>query len=48
MISKNGNISLNAVVEKLKRLGLSLDGKLIAYYSFDAEMYINCGSDPLH
>ncbi|CAK77025.1 unnamed protein product (macronuclear) [Paramecium tetraurelia] len=47
MIQPNG-INIFKLTHKLKELGIQLEGRTIAYYSYDCEMYINCGMDPVH
>ncbi|CAD8084338.1 unnamed protein product [Paramecium primaurelia] len=47
MQQANG-INIFKLTSKLKELGIQLEGRTISYYSFDCEMYINCGLDPVH
>ncbi|CAD8166748.1 unnamed protein product [Paramecium octaurelia] len=47
MIEPNG-INIFKLTQRLKELGISLEGRTISYYSYDCEMYINCGMDPVH
>ncbi|CAD8098768.1 unnamed protein product [Paramecium sonneborni] len=47
MQQANG-INIFKLTSKLKELGIQLEGRTISYYSFDCDMYINCGLDPVH
>ncbi|CAD8099390.1 unnamed protein product [Paramecium sonneborni] len=47
MQQANG-INIFKLTSKLKEMGIQLEGRTICYYSFDCDMYINCGLDPVH
>lgn len=47
MKQQNG-YNIFKLTSKLKELGIPLEGRTISYFSFDCEMYINCGMDPVH
>ncbi|CAD8068185.1 unnamed protein product [Paramecium primaurelia] len=47
-IQQPNGINIFKLTSKLKEFGIQLEGRTISYYSFDCEMYINCGLDPVH
>ena len=46
-LTTNLDLNINELINFLKSLGYPLSRKLISYYYFDAEMYVQCGLDPL-
>ncbi|CAD8086504.1 unnamed protein product [Paramecium sonneborni] len=47
-IIQSNVVNVLKLTNKIKELGIQLDGRTISYYSYDCEMYINCGIDPVH
>jgi hypothetical protein len=48
MTTRNGDIIFSELIQHLKRYGFNLDGRFVSYYSEDADMFINCGIEPIH
>lgn len=46
-MTKDNEVLLSNLVESLKMMGFSLEGSMIFYYDFQADLYVYCGNDPL-
>lgn len=46
-MTKDNELLISDLIEKLKDLGFSLQGSMIFYYDFMAKLFVYCGNDPL-
>ena len=48
LTNRNEDIMFSHLIVELKKQGFNLDGRLVSYFSQEAQMYVNCGIDPIH
>ena len=46
-MTKDNEILMSDLIESLKSFGFSLQGSMIFYYDFQANLFVYCGNDPL-
>lgn len=46
-MTKDNQVLVSDLIETLKNMGFSLQGAMIFYYDFMADLFVYCGNDPL-
>lgn len=46
-MTKDNEVLIADLIETLKTIGFSLQGSMIFYYDFMADLFVYCGNDPL-
>ena len=46
-MTKDNEVLISDLIETLKTIGFSLQGSMIFYYDFMADLFVYCGNDPL-
>jgi len=46
-MTKENEVLISDLIETLKTIGFSLQGSMIFYYDFFADLFVYCGNDPL-
>lgn len=46
-MTKDNEVLISDLIETLKGYGFSLQGSMIFYYDFNADLFVYCGNDPL-